>query len=108
MIGPQGRRGGYEGHVARGGLAGTTRCSAYPPSPSKRFARHCNERSSSSTNGWGLVLPKGRATLAAVSDAATIQPMSAADYLAWERSQPTKHEYHECPTANGHESVLTT
>jgi Uma2 family endonuclease len=32
--------------------------------------------------------------LAAMGDAATIRDMSAADYLAWERSQPAKHEYH--------------
>ncbi|WP_437682556.1 Uma2 family endonuclease [Sorangium sp. So ce131] len=29
-----------------------------------------------------------------MGDAATMQNMSAADYLAWERSQPEKHEYH--------------
>lgn len=29
-----------------------------------------------------------------MGDAATIQKMSAADYLAWEREQPEKHEYH--------------
>ena len=37
---------------------------------------------------------KGRATLAAMGDAATTSPMSPADYLAWERTQPAKHEYH--------------
>jgi Uma2 family endonuclease len=36
----------------------------------------------------------GRDTLAAMGDAAAIQHMSAAEYLAWERLQPTKHEYH--------------
>ncbi|WP_437820368.1 Uma2 family endonuclease [Sorangium sp. So ce1078] len=29
-----------------------------------------------------------------MGDAATMRNMSAADYLAWERSQPAKHEYH--------------
>ena len=29
-----------------------------------------------------------------MGDAATIRNMSAADYLAWERDQPAKHEYH--------------
>ena len=29
-----------------------------------------------------------------MGDAATIAQMSPADYLAWERTQPTKHEFH--------------
>jgi Uma2 family endonuclease len=29
-----------------------------------------------------------------MGDAATISPMSPADYLAWERGQPDKHEYY--------------
>jgi Uma2 family endonuclease len=32
--------------------------------------------------------------MTAVSDAATTQRMTAAEYLAWERSQPDKHEFH--------------
>ena len=29
-----------------------------------------------------------------MGQAATIQNLTAAEYLAWERAQPTKHEYH--------------
>ncbi len=29
-----------------------------------------------------------------MGDAAPTQPLSAADYLAWERAQPERHEYH--------------
>jgi Uma2 family endonuclease len=32
--------------------------------------------------------------VAAMGDAAAISEMSPEDYLAWERSQPAKHEYH--------------
>lgn len=36
----------------------------------------------------------GHATVPAMANAAAIQRMSASEYLAWERVQPAKHEYH--------------